>query len=161
FSHDGRKLMAVFAVTRRRQDAAVWILPWPAGSGAAHRVETPALAGRTINSADWLLDGRPLVAELSTLSLSSTSGLPGMSLIDSQSGGVWRITADNSDAVLPSVGPDGRILYTRQRALFDLVGIPVDGSARNEVLSSDWVESFGAWSRVADEIVYVGDRGGE
>ncbi len=62
---------------------------------------------------------------------------------------------------MPSVGPDGRILYIRQNAPYDLVLTPLDGSPRRELLASDWIESFGAWSPTADEFAYVTDQGAQ
>jgi len=37
----------------------------------------------------------------------------------------------------------------------------VDGSPQRDLLATDWTESFGSWSRTADEFVYVSDRGGK
>jgi hypothetical protein len=58
------------------------------------------------------------------------------------------------------VGPDGRILYVHEHVPYDLVETPVDGSAQRELLTTDWSQSFGAWSRTADEFVFVSKRGG-
>lgn len=116
-------------------------------------------AQAVINSADWLLDNRHIVID-TTGAVGFFSG-GALWLMDSQSDSIWPLTPDNADAAYPTVGPDGRILYVRQHAPYDLVETPVDGSPRRELLATDWVESFGTWSRTADEFAYVGNRGGQ
>jgi Tol biopolymer transport system component len=106
-----------------------------------------------------MLDNRHIVVTRSPSNSSRSGGQ--ILIIDSESDGIWPLTPDNADAAAISVGPDGRILYGRQHAFYDLVETPVDGSAQHDVLASDWIESFGAWSRVADEFVFVSDRGGD
>ncbi len=159
FSHDGSKLLAVFGGARNPQDAALWVIPWPPGKGTARKIELRTRAEAAINSADWLLDDRHIIID--------TTGPVGffnggaLMLIDSQSDSVWPLTPDNAFAAYPAVGPQGRILYVRQHGPYDLIEIPVDGSERRQLLATDWVESFGAWSPTADEFVYVSNRGGE
>ena len=158
FSHDGSKLLAVFMGTRRSQDNGLWVVAWPPGKGAARRIH-PGLSNQTIDSADWLLDNRHMV--VTTIPADNSLSGGGLFLIDSESDSIWPLAADNADAAEVAVGPDGRILYERRIAPYDLVQIPVDGSAPRELLASDWAEAFGAWSRTADEFVYVSDRGGQ
>ena len=159
FSHDGGKLLAVLVGPRRAQDAGIWVMPWPPGKGAARKIDSSPLSGRAIYSADWLLDDRYLVVNEGTVDLTLTGGA--MLLVDSQSNSAWPLIPNNSYAAYPSVGPDGRILYVRLYAPYDLVETPVDGSPHRELLAKDWIECFGAWSRAADEFVYVSDRGGQ
>jgi serine/threonine protein kinase len=156
FSHDGTKLLAAFVGSRSLRDAGIWVLPWPPGKG--RKIETPQV-GALINSADWLLDDRHIVLD-TTGSVGFFNG-GALLLVDTESEAVWPLTPDNAYAANPSVGPDGRILYVRQHAPYDLVETPVDGSPRRELLATDWIESFGAWSRSTDEFVYVSNRGGD
>lgn len=105
-----------------------------------------------------MLDNRHIVVGAGTIAASRGGRLL---LLDSESASVWPLTSDNAEAAQPSVGPDGRILYVRQHVPWDLVETPVDGSAQRELLATDWVQSFGAWSRTADEFVFVTNRGGQ
>jgi eukaryotic-like serine/threonine-protein kinase len=157
FSHDGKKLLSAFVGTRRTQDAGLWVIPWPPGSGAARKLRVQ-ISGSG-DSADWMTDNRHIVLNASR----SDSAVSGGQLLmaDSESDAAWPLTADNADIASPSVGPDGTILYSRQHVPYDLIETPVDGSAQRELLATDWVESFGAWSRTADEYVFVSDRAGE
>jgi len=158
FSHDGTKLVVVFQGSRSTQDNRLWVVPWPAGKGAARRVPlTPGSGG--IDSADWLLDNRHVVAVMTASDNSYAGGR--LSIVDTLSGSVWPLTADNADVSNVAVSRDGRILYERRTAPYDLVQIPIDGSAPRDLLATDWAEGFGAWSRAADEFAYVTDRGGE
>jgi Tol biopolymer transport system component len=60
-----------------------------------------------------------------------------------------------------SVSHDGRIVFSRSREIYDLMEFPVDGGSPTELQATDWVESFGSWSRTTDEYVYVSERGSE
>jgi Tol biopolymer transport system component len=157
FSHDGRKLLMLIAGTRRSEDAQMWVIPWPAGSGAPRRIQKALRIDGTNSGADWLLDDRHLVVAAG-IGLNSTSGLL---IADTETDATYPLTPDNSHAALPSVGPDGRILYSQMNTAQDLVQVPVDGSAPTDLLATDWAERFGAWSRDGGEFVYVSDRSGE
>ncbi len=158
FSHDGNKLLAAFTGARRSQDSGLWLVAWPPGKGAARLIH-PNLSHEAIDSAAWLLDNRHIVA--TTLRAENSFSGGRLLIIDSDSDSVWPLTADNADASNVAVSPDGRILYERRTAPYDLVEIPVDGSKPRNLLATDWAEGFGAWSRTADEFVYVSDRGGQ
>jgi len=157
FSHDGHKLLALIAGTRRAEDAQIWIVPWPAGSGAARQIQKALRVDGTNSSADWLLDDRHLIVGAGT-GLNATGRLL---VVDTESDEFYPLTPDNSHASLPSVGPDGRILYSQVDLSQDLVQVPINGSAATVLLTSDWSQRFGAWSRDGGEFVYVGDRSGE
>src|SRR5262249_45665748 len=131
FSHHGSQLLAVFTGSRNPSDAGLWVMPWPPRQGSARRIALNTGAEATISSADWLLDDRHIILD--------TTGAVGffnggaLLLIDSQSDGVWPLTPDNAFAANPAVGPDGRILYVRANAPYDLVETPVDGGPRRDL----------------------------
>jgi eukaryotic-like serine/threonine-protein kinase len=155
FSHDGSKLLAVFDAVQRSA-STVWWMNWPTGKGAARELVLRLREGETVSNADWMTDNRHLVVSTSTL----PTAYGRLAVADIESGFVWPLTANNEGAADPSVNAEGRILYTRYRVPTDLMEFPVDGSNPTTLLATDWVEDFGAWSRTADEFVFVSDRGG-
>jgi eukaryotic-like serine/threonine-protein kinase len=157
FSHDGSKLLAVFLLDR--ENTELWTMPWPPGKGEARRVPVVLREHEVAANADWMTDNRHIVIATAPAGAHVVSGR--LVLADSQSGAAWALTADNAGAADASVSHDGRIVFSRTREIYDLMEFPVDGSAATELLATDWVESFGSWSRTADEYVYVGERGGE
>ena len=156
FSHDGRKLLALTAGTRRAGDAQMWILPWPPGSGPARRIHGEVRLDGLDSSADWLLDNRHLI-----VAAGSRDSAGRFLIMDTESDASYPLTPDNVAVSSPAVGPDGRILYSQIVDVRDLVQFPIDGSAPKDLLATDWTENFGAWSRSGGEFVFVSDRGGE
>jgi Tol biopolymer transport system component len=149
-------LLALSAGTRRAEDAQMWILPWPPGNSPARRIHQELRLDGLHSSADWLLDNRHLIVAAE----SNDSG--GRFLVlDTESDASYPLTPNNATVAYPSVGPDGRILYSQVMGVQDLVQVPIDGSAPTDLLATDWVETFGAWSRGGGEFVFVSDRGGE
>jgi serine/threonine protein kinase/dipeptidyl aminopeptidase/acylaminoacyl peptidase len=157
FSHDGRKLLALAAGTRLGEESHMWILPWPPGSGTARQIQKALRLDGAQSSADWLLDNRHLI--VAAVTGRSTGGR--FLLVDTESDESYPLTPNNSNVAQPSVGPDGRILYSQVSTAYDLVQVPIDGSTPADLLATDWTERFGAWSRDGSELVYVSDRGGE
>ncbi len=156
FSHDGRKLLALSAGTRLAEDAQMWILPWPPGSGVARQIHSEVRMDGLHAGADWLLDNRHLI-----VAASSRDSGGRFLILDSESDASYPLTPDNVSVSSPAVGPDGRILYSHVMDAKDLVQFPIDGSAPKDLLATDWMEYFGAWSRSGGEFVFVSDRGGE
>jgi eukaryotic-like serine/threonine-protein kinase len=156
FSHDGFKLLAIF-VGMNQSASGVWIMPWPAGKGAARPLAPRLREGEWITNADWMPDDRHLVISATADDFLVNWGR--LAVADTESGAVWPLTANNESAADPSVNADGRIVYSRNRTPVDLMEFPVDGSNPVELLATDWLEKFGAWSRTADEFVFVSDRG--
>jgi eukaryotic-like serine/threonine-protein kinase len=156
FSHDGRKLLALSAGTRRAEDAQMWVLPWPLTSGTARRIHRDVRIDGLNSSADWLLDNRHLIVVAGTRDAATR-----FLVMDSESDASYPLTPDNVSVSNPSVGPDGRILYSQDALTQDLVQFPIDGSAPKDLLATDWAETFGAWSRSGGEFVFVSNHGGE
>jgi eukaryotic-like serine/threonine-protein kinase len=157
FSHDGSKLLVVFAADSQLA-SSVWSMDWPAGKGAARRLVLQLREGEMVTNGDWMTDNRHLV--VSTAHGNFLTSWGPLFVADSESGAVWPLTANNASAGDPSVSADGRIVYARNRTPMDLMELPVDGSNPTELLATDWTEHFGAWSRTADEFVFVSDRDG-
>jgi serine/threonine protein kinase len=156
FSHDGRKLLTLSAGTRRTEDAQMWVLPWPPGSGPARQIHAEVRLDGLHAGADWLLDNRHLIVAAGSRDSSGR-----FLVMDSESDASYPLTPDNVSVSSPSVGPDGRILYSQTIDVRDLVQFPIDGSAPKDLLATDWIENFGAWSHGGGEFVFVSDRGGE
>ncbi|HWY48400.1 MAG TPA: protein kinase [Bryobacteraceae bacterium] len=156
FSHDGKKLLALTAGARRAEDAQMWILPWPPGSVPARRIHREVRLDNLQSCADWLLDNRHLI-----VAAGSRDSATRFLVIDTESDASYPLTPDNVWVSSPAVGPDGRILYSHVMDAKDLVQFPIDGSAPKDLLATDWMEYFGAWSRSGGEFVFVSDRGGE
>src|SRR5262249_3784894 len=89
---------------------------------------------------------------------------PGMHLFvaDTASGENWALTASSSSEQYPAVSPSGRqIAFTDQREDYDLVEIPLDGSAPRSVLATSRNETDPAWSPAGNQYAYVTDRSGD
>jgi eukaryotic-like serine/threonine-protein kinase len=81
---------------------------------------------------------------------------------DTASGEHWALTASGSSEQYPAVSPSGRqIAFTDQREDYDLVEIPLDGSAARSVLATSRNETDPAWAPAGTQYAYVTDRSGD
>jgi Tol biopolymer transport system component len=150
FTRDGAKL-GVW-LTRWGGRSEFWLLPFPAGA--------PRKAFELFQGAcnfSWMPDNRTIVFG------GLVPGTPGrdLQLADTASGLVRQITVITSDALEPTVSPEGdEVAFTVAQNDFDLVQIPVDGSPVTPVLTTSSNELDPSWSPVADVYAYSTDRTG-
>jgi serine/threonine protein kinase len=152
FSPDGSSILATFAMDQTQ----LWKLPYPAGGGAAKRLFAGADFGLSL-SAGWLPDSRHAI-------LSFDHGLnaqPSLWLADLQRERMRKLTAAAHGATFPSPSPDGRkLVFTVEEPDFNLVSLPVDGSAPRTLLANSRNELSPSWSPDGDRVLYSTDRHG-
>jgi Tol biopolymer transport system component len=157
FSPDGTKVLAWLGAQATASDVAgFWELPMPAGSP---RSLLPALSapGQVPTVFNWLPDSRHVVL---TRSDGPTPGTH-LWLVDTASGTQRPLTVTANNENAPAVAPDGRTLaFDSQATDFDLIEIPVDGSAPRSFLSSTRNEYDPAASPSGTQFAYVTDRTG-
>jgi Tol biopolymer transport system component len=80
---------------------------------------------------------------------------------DTAGGAYWALTATAGSEEYPAVSPSGReIAFTDQKEDYDLVEIPLDGSAPRTLLATSRNETDPAWSPAGSQYAYVTDRSG-
>jgi serine/threonine protein kinase len=150
FSRNGAKLGLWLA--RWGGLSELWVMP--AGGGEPSK---PIALPQAANEFNWMPDNRTIVFG------GLTPGTPGPDLhfADTSTGRVRRITVTTADASEPSVSPKGdQLAFTVGQDDFDLMQIPLDGSAPVPVLATSRSELDPSWSPVADEYAYTTDRTG-
>jgi Tol biopolymer transport system component len=167
FSPDGSKLgVWTQATTVDDQVSAslsftrCWIVPFPSGAPR----EVSALASLTPNWPEfsWMPDNRHLV--LATLEPPATGTR--LWWVDTESTEQRRILVTTSAETSPAVRPiergrtDVDIAFTSQKGDFDLVEVPIDGSAIRPLLQTARSEQEPTWSPIGNQFAYVSDRSG-
>jgi Tol biopolymer transport system component len=150
FSPDSRRLGAWLS----RWDGAseVWILPWPDGSAR----QSYSMAEQAFPFS-WMPDSRQIVFG---------GVVPGsigadLQLLDSRNGRLRPISAMTKDTVEASASPDGkRIAFVSSQDDFDLLTVPLDGSAPGRLLGTNRSEFDPTWAPTHDQIAYSTDRTG-
>jgi Tol biopolymer transport system component len=161
FSPDGTKLMAwVWGWTDEISSsprAQFWQVPWPSGRPqqvlpSLERVVT------SMASFDWLADSRTIV-----LAMSEPGGTGShLVLADTRTGITAPLTSTLGSENRPAISPDGdRMAFTSEEIDFDLIEIPIDGSAARPLLATSRNELDPALSRDGREIAYVSDKDGK
>ena len=148
FSPDGAKICLSEATK-----GGIWLLDWPDGPKARARRIFPNRSFSAIPSFDWLPDSRHLVM---TIDGALWQG-------DTKTGELRKATASESGELhFPSVSADGkRIVYTATEVDWDIVRIPLDGSAPRPLLATSMKESHPSWSAAGDRMAYVTNRSGK
>ena len=154
FSPDGSKILATFYAP----DAQLWLVPFPDGIVAGRN---PRHLFATTNFVDppgvsWMPDSRRAVVSFGPL-----SDTRGLWTADTESQSLVRITAGTADYDGPGVSPDGgRLLFTSNAENYDVVEIPLDGSAMRDVVATSRSECCAAWLAGTQKLVYVTNRSG-
>jgi Tol biopolymer transport system component len=151
FSPDGSQIG--LAAYRRGAEAWLWILPWPDGPKVRPRQPFSSHSFSYVPAFDWMPDSRHIC-------LSADGGLW---LGDSGTGKLQRLTAwAGGDAYQPSVSPGGeRVLFTARDSDYDIIELPLDGSAPRPVLATARNESSPSSSATGDLMAFITDRSGE
>jgi Tol biopolymer transport system component len=126
FSPDGTKL-ALSVVSNPHEESAweFWIVPLTGGT-EYRRFTAWADAAPRISNFTWLPDSRHVVLGMASLST------PGSRLwiADTERDHAWSLTEGPGSQSYPSASPDGRrIVFANDDVDYDLVEIPLDGSA--------------------------------
>jgi Tol biopolymer transport system component len=137
-------------------DRAMWIIP--RGEGIARRVLPSLLRAPSPYPFSWMPDSRHVIFSAEFLFPAT-----GMHLWsgDTVTGRLRPLTRTGGNEYYPSVSPDGnRVVFSTEEDDFDLVRVPVDGSAISPVLATARSEKDPTWSPVNDEYAYVTNRTG-
>ena len=155
FSPDGTQILAAFLVP----SFAVWLLPFPDGAGAhgtPHQIfkDAPLLRPPAFS---WMPDSRHLVMATTDTSVARTR----LWMADTRAETLRPLTAGVMNEDEPDVSPDGsKIVFTSGGFDFDLVDVPLDGSAVRDLLVTNRSEHSAAWVPGATRFVYLTDRSG-
>lgn len=150
FSPDSRRLGAWLS----RSDGAseLWLLSWP----DATAVQSFPIAEQAYPFS-WMPGSREIVFG---------GAVPGsmgadLQLFDSRSGRIRPLSAMTKDAVEASASPDGRrIAFVASQDDFDLLSVPLDGSATARLHGTNRSEFDPTWAPGGDQLAYSTDRTG-
>jgi serine/threonine protein kinase len=156
FAPDGSRVFAWLGGDGERTPG-FWEIPFVSGEP---RMPLTQLAGAGGVPAffGWLPDSRHVIVTR------SDGATPGTHLwvADTATDTVFPLTTTVLNESGPSVSPDGRtVAFTSQETDFDLVEIPLDGSAPRPFLSSTRNEFDPATSPVNTQYAFVTDRAGQ
>ncbi|MGA7237779.1 MAG: protein kinase [Bryobacteraceae bacterium] len=153
FSPDGKSILLAVG----DNSTQLWLLPFPAGSAPPRRLFTNTDLGIGAR-ASWMPDSRHAV-------LSFGAGLGGphsLWMADLKSETMRRLTASTLGHDQPSLSPDGsRMAFTTVADDYDLVKLPLDGSAPGTLTANSRNELSPSWSPDGEQIIYSTDRTGE
>lgn len=152
FSPDGSALLLLTG----HDGAHLWRLPYPPGKEQPRRLLHEVALGLAPNAV-WLPDNRHAI-------LAFGPGLPprhALWLVDLERERLRRLTAGTSGHGYPSTSPDGRrLVFTALDEDYDLVQLPVDGSAPRPLLANSRNEMSPSWSADGEQLIYSTDRSG-
>jgi serine/threonine protein kinase len=152
FSPDGNSILLIASDSVSH----LWLLPYPEGSGQPRQLFVATDLGFEPN-AGWLPDSRHAVLAFSP----SLNIHPSLWLADLKQERMRKLTAGTSGQSFPSLAPDGRrLVFTSVEDDYDLVALPLDGSAPRKLLDNSRDELSPSWSAQGDEIIYSTDRSG-
>jgi len=158
YSPDGSKLAAwVRTWELGVPGPSLWVIPTGEGSPYTVANVPQVFASNNPPRFDWLADNRHLVAA------AVRTGIQGVHLwlVDTETGEMVPLTTGAGGENAPAVSADGqRIAYATEDANFDLIEVPVDGSAARPLLATSRNETEPAWSPTGSEYVFVSDRNG-
>lgn len=156
FSPDGTKLGAWLLTRDAGTAREFWEVSIP-GMQPRRRLEVLGTIPRSYPFS-WLPDNRHILfgGEVP----GSLSGAH-LWLADTVSNRLQPVTATPANEAYPSVSPDGkRIVFTTEDADFDLLDIPLNGTAVKPLLASSRVERFPAWAPGGGSFAFVTNRSG-
>lgn len=150
FTADGKSLGLWLA--RWDGGSEFWILPYPDGQA---RRSFAMIHGSFPFT--WMPDGRRIVFGGF---VPGTTGAD-LEMADTKTGSMRPVTVTTRDSMEAAASPDGkRIAFTASQDDFDLVQVPLDGSAVRTLLSTSRSEQDPAWSPIGSQLAYATDRTG-
>jgi serine/threonine protein kinase len=151
FSPDGSQI--VLSARPAPGEGWMWSVPWPDGPNVRpRRIFAGDFPGSAVDFS-WMPDSRHIC-------LSDKGNLY---LADTRPGNIQQITASAiAGADHPSVSPDGkRILFTVGVEDYDIVEVPLDGSAPRPLVATARSEKSPFWSGAGDQMAFITNRSGE
>ena len=137
-------------------ETAFWVVPWPAGE-PSEVPQSPAGAAYTPPMFDWLPDSRHVVVSLGEESAQGTH----LWIMDTEGGGRAALTTTPASESRPAVTRDGRrVAFTSEAVDFDVIEIPLDGSAARPIVVTSRNELDPAMAPDRTQYVFVSDRNG-
>ena len=152
FSPDGASILLITAGVSPQ----IWLLPFPAGRAQPRRLFA-GMEFAYVPRAAWMPDSRHAVLSFSPEATSP----PALSLADLKHEKLRKLTASTSGEDYPSLSPDGkRLAFTAITDDYDLIELPLDGSAPHTLLANSRNMYSPSWSPKGDQLVYATDRTG-
>jgi serine/threonine protein kinase/WD40 repeat protein len=150
FTPDGKALGVWLARWDGRSE--LWVLPYPEGTP-----REPFSLVQGTYPFSWMPDNRHIVFG------GVVPGSMGADLqtIDTKRGSIRPLSMLTRDALEASASPDGAtIAFNAEESDFDLISVPLDGSAIRPLLATPRNELDPMWSPSGDQLVYSTDRTG-
>jgi len=152
FSPDGASILLITAGVSPQ----IWLLPFPAGRGQPRRLFAD-MEFAYVPRASWMPDSRHAVLSFSPGAIVQ----PALSLADLKRQKLRKLTASTSGEDYPALSPDGkRLVFTAITDDYDLIELPLDGSAPRTLLANSRNMYSPSWSPRGDQLVYATDRTG-
>jgi Tol biopolymer transport system component len=153
FSHDGKSILMAVG----DNSTELWLLPLPAGGATPRRLFANTDLGIAAR-ASWMPDNRHAVLSFGA-GLGATHSLW---MADLKNETLRRLTATTLGHDQPSLAPaGGRLAFTTVADDYDLLKLPLDGSAPGNLTANSRNELSPSWSPDGEQIVYSTDRTGE
>lgn len=156
FSPDGTQILAAFWAP----SPSVWLLPFPDGPGAQgtpRQIFKDAPWLRIPPAFSWMPDSRHVVMALKD----TGAGRARLWMADTRAETLRPLTAGVMNEDNPDVSRDGsKIVFTSGGFDFDLVDVPLDGSAVSDLLVTSRNEHSATWVPGTSKFVYMTDRSG-
>ena len=148
FSPDGKKIGL-----SENAHVAVWLLDWPDGPKAGVKRIFPSRVFSNAPPFDWQPDSRHLILAIDGALWQG----------DTKTGALRKAAASESSYLdCPSVSADGKkIVYAAGASDWDIVRIPLDGSAPRPYLATSMIESHPSWSSAGDRMSFITNRSGK
>jgi len=154
FSSDGTKLILIRTGDSNREEA--WLLPYPPGRSAPHRVFTRFPERSLTIAGDWMPDSRHMV-----LARATTGNDYHLWMADTESDEAYQITDGINSQDTVTVSPDGhRLIYSETKKDLDIVSVSLADGASKKLIATDVSESMPSWSAATEKLVYVTSRNG-